>query len=172
MTEYDELFIDNVNKELSDKDKIDKKEADKAHSRFKFDFEELQRRFKDIYGKLYDKTVKEVMCELFEDDSKIEDKNIEDLQYYIYKNEWFEEFDIDGFNDKQKLLIFLNTKLEERVKNRINEKIKETWNCANPEYCWNKVIIRSRQAGNTYRITKALDNWFDSFGDNIINEEL
>ena len=125
MDKNDEQFIDNVNKELNECDKINKKEAMEANKYFKQDFQDIQNKYKEIYNKLHNETLDEVFVELFENDKVLIDRNLEELQYHVYKNEWFDEFPINDFYNKDKLLQFFQIKLETEADNRIREKIKE-----------------------------------------------
>ena len=131
----DEEFIDNVNKELKDGDKIDKKEAIVAKKDFDKEFieekkkveenlkkhlENLYKLQKDRFKKEYDKMTVDVMKELFEDERPLNTKTIGDLKYYVYRNGWQGQIDNETLNNREQLITFLNNHLDKIVRRRLS----------------------------------------------------
>lgn len=116
----DEEFIENVNKELDEGEKIDKKEALKAKHVFENDFNNIQETCKNWYERSYETIEKNALIRLFEDDEPIFEKPTWILKYYIYKNDWKDEISSGDFNDRSSLITFLQDKLNNEIKNQID----------------------------------------------------
>lgn len=116
----DEEFIENVNKELNEDEKIDKKEALKAKHVFENDFNNIQEACKNWYERSYETIEKNALIRLFEDDEPIFEKPTGILKYYIYKNDWKDEISSGDFNDRSSLITFLQYKLNNEIKNQID----------------------------------------------------
>lgn len=118
-----EKFIDNINKELDDDSQIDKEEAIKAKQVFDDDYNNnIQETCRKWYEKNYKKIEDETLIELFDDNKSILEKTINELKYYIYKNDWVNEISPEDLNDKASLVGFLLTKLNDEVMKKINIK--------------------------------------------------
>lgn len=116
----DEEFIENVNKELDDTSKIDKKEALDAKKIFDNDFSNIQEKCKNWYEMNYEKIENDALIKLFDNDEPIFEKPTEILKYYIYKNDWIDEISHSDFNDRSSLITFLQDKLNNEIKKQIN----------------------------------------------------
>ena len=121
-------FIDNVNKELSSDDEIDKNDALKAKDAFDFTFDEMQKKYKEWYDKKYNDFAHDSMIDLFGSDVPLNEKNITELKLHVYENGWQCELEDDELNDKNCLLRFLYGRLENDIKERISLNANKLWN--------------------------------------------
>lgn len=79
------------------------------------DYEEKASKTTEAVKSAYDKAVKETQMKLFGDTELLDNKTLGDLKYYIYKNDWDKEFDLELINHRESVLLFLYRKLQEEV---------------------------------------------------------
>ena len=106
-----ESFIDDVNEQLTENDKLDKEEAVEANETFN----------KDKIIEEYNNAAKEANIELFETSDNLATFNLDKLKYLIYKNGWQKEFDTSLLNDRQSVISFLYHKLEQKIAEKVYE---------------------------------------------------
>jgi hypothetical protein len=123
----DEKFIDDINKELADSDKIDKDEAIKVKNNVLSDIKCMKKKYSDWYVEHYDKMAREAMKELFDSDEMLDNRVIGELKYYIYKNGWQDEATSDIFNSQNKnvVLSFLYKKLDDKVREKMSGGVRQ-----------------------------------------------
>ena len=123
----DNKFIDKVNENLANKDKINKKDAFQARKAFQNDLKEIQNSCKSWFEQNYDKIARKAMIQLFEDEKPLDDKILPELKYYIYKNGWQNELPEDSFNNRFEILKLLYRKLEELIKEMVSQNVTTSW---------------------------------------------
>lgn len=163
----DEKFIDNVNKNLSYCDKIDKEEAFKAKKYFDTDFNDMQKKYKDWFYNRYNEFAHESMCELFEDDKPIDNKTIGDLKYYVYKNGWQDELDGNDINNRYAILRLLYTKLDEKVKEKVTNSVDDIWKDVNSV---KTDIYKTKYQSEVDKILNCIENCKREINRNLISE--
>lgn len=127
----DEKFIDNINKELNEEDKLDKEEALKAKKVFdedKLGIKDMQKKYKEWFDKRYDKIAHDAMVELFGEDNPLTEKTLSELKLHMYENGWQDELDKDSMNNRIELIHILYNKLDEKVKENLAKDSDSLWN--------------------------------------------
>lgn len=121
----DDEFIENVNCNLMNCDKINKHEALDAKKVFNRDILGMQKKYREWYNNKYTKFEHEAMIELFGDDKPLISKTDTELKLHVYENGWQDKLDWDELNDRNELLRLLYNKLGECIKSKISEDIEK-----------------------------------------------
>ena len=119
----DEDFICRTNGNLKEEERICTSEAVEAKRQFDSDLFDLERTNTKCL-QMYNKFRYEVMVDLFGSSMPLEERTVEDLEYYIYENNWEDEFygyanPTTPINHTMELLTFLYRKVEGEVKRRL-----------------------------------------------------